>query len=154
MIMSMATPPKHPSQDLAAITAEMVDVAEALTRLLTQETELVRALRVKEIGALQGEKTRLTAAYQKAFKALTKANEGKTLPPSFKETLASAGQRLAAAVAENEVTLRAGKVATERLIGSIVTAVRDQLKNTTAYSPQQAPPRHGFMTAAAVDRRL
>lgn len=154
MIMPVATSQKHPSPDLAAITTELVDLAEALTRLLTQETALVRALRVKEIGSLQEEKTRLTAAYQKTFKALTTANEGETLPPSLKETLASAGQRLATAVAENELTLRAGKVATERLIGSIVAAVREQLKNSTSYAPQKALPRHSFMTAAAVDRRL
>jgi hypothetical protein len=55
---------------------------------------------------------------------------------------------------DNALALRVGKAATEQLIGSIVAAVRDQLKNTTSYAPQQILPRNSFMTSAAVDRRL
>ena len=140
--------------DLAAATAELVDIAERLVSVLTRETELVRAMRVKEIGSLQADKTSLTVRYQKAFKVLTEASNSKSLPPPLKERLTVSGQRLSQAVVDNEIMLRVGKVATERLIGSIVDAVKQQKKSALSYSPKQTVPSRSFLTAAAVDRRL
>lgn len=144
----------HPPTDPARITALLGVLAQRLIEVLARETALVRAMRVKEIGPLQAQKTELTAQYQTMFKALTTAFDGKSLPPAIKEQLAITGQRLSAAVIENELMLRAGKVATERLIGSIVNAVREQKKSTTVYAPKSASPRRSFMTASAVDRRM
>jgi hypothetical protein len=139
---------------LAGMTARLVDLAERLAAVLMRETALVRAMRIKEIGSLQQEKITLTAQYQTAFKALTSAHDGGSLPALIKEQLAVSGQRLGAAVVDNELALRVGKVATERLIGSIIAAVKDQQKSGRSYAPQRNTPRHTFMTAAAVDRRL
>ncbi len=152
--MPPASAASHPPADPARITALLGDLAQRLTEVLGRETALVRAMRVKEIGPLQAQKIELTTQYQTMFKALTAAFDGKSLPPAIKERLAIAGQRLSAAVIENELMLRVGKVATERLIGSIVNAVREQKKTITAYAPNNAAPRRTFMTAAAVDRRL
>ena len=151
IMAKLQTPPPI---DLAATTAELVDIAERLARVLNRETELVRALRVKEIGPLQEDKTRLTALYQKTFKRLTEASSGKALPTPLKERLSISGGRLGKAVADNELMLRVGKVATERLIGSIVDAVKKQKKTALSYAPQAPVPRRSFLTAAAVDRRL
>jgi len=148
--LSQSTPPAA----LAALTAELVDIAERLTQVLDKETALIRAMRVKEIGPLQADKTDLTALYQQKFKALTTVSDGRSLPASLKERLASSGQRLATAVADNALMLRVGKVATERLISSIVEAVKKQTKTGLSYAPQRNVPRNGFMTAAAIDRRL
>jgi hypothetical protein len=152
--MTMAKLRTDPPVDLAAITAELVDIAEHLTRVLMRETELVRAMKVKEIGPLQDDKTRLSALYQKTFKSLTEASDGKSLPTPLKERLAVSGERLSKAVAENELMLRVGKTATERLISTIIDAVKEQKKAALSYAPRRLPPRHSFMTAAAVDRRL
>ncbi len=140
--------------DIPAMTTQLVALTEQLTNLLSQETELVRVMRIPEIAPLQPEKVRLTALYQQTFKALSAAGEGKTLPAPLKERLATAGERLAKAVIANELALRVGKIATERLIGSIVNAVREQKKAVTSYAPQRKLPHYGFMTAAAVDRHL
>ena len=147
---------KNPSSEAALrdLAAELAQLAGSLTTLLAQETEFVRALRVKEIGPLQAEKTRLTAAYQSSFKALTGTYDAKSLPPDIRDVLAAAGQRLAAAVIDNELALRVGKAATERLIGSIIDAVKEQRKSVTVYAPGAPAARHTFMTAAAVDRHL
>jgi hypothetical protein len=152
--MSAPKPQAQPAAEIVAMTNELADIAERLTRVLTRETELVRAMQVKEIGPLQSEKTGLTALYQKAFKGLAAVNDGASLPASCKERLAVAGKALAAAVVDNELMLRVGKVATERLIGSIVNALKDLHKTSLSYAPKRIAPRHGFMTAAAVDRRL
>jgi hypothetical protein len=140
--------------NLAGLTAELVEIAERLTKVLARETELIRAMRVKEIGPLQTDKTDLTSRYQKSFKALVAANDGKSLPPAIKERLAVTGQHLAKAVTENELMLRVGKTATERLISSIVAAVKEQNKTTLSYAPQKAGPSQRFMTASAVNRQL
>jgi hypothetical protein len=149
-----AIPEIHLEAELDGMTARLVDLAGRLATVLMRESALVRAMRIKEIGSLQQAKTTLTAQYQTTFKALTSAHDGGSLPPTIKEQLAISGQRLGAAVIDNELALRVGKVATERLIGSIVAAVKKQQKYGLSYAPQRNTPRHTFMTAAAVDRRL
>jgi len=150
----MATQPQACPAELADMTARLVDLAGRLVAVLTHETALVRAMKVKEIGALQDEKVSLTAQYQTAFKALTSAQSGPSLPASVKEQLARSGRRLAETVIENELALRVGQIATDRLIGSIVAAVKKQKRHSLSYAPQQRTPRHTFMTAAAIDRRM
>ena len=149
-----AAPQARPDAEIAGLCARLVDIARRLTDLLARETTLVRAMRINEIAPLQREKTELTAQYQTAFKAMVSLHDGKSLPAAMKEQLAVSGQRLAAAVMDNELALRVGKVATERLIGSIVAAVKEKTKFGVSYAPQRAVPRYTFMTAAAVDRRL
>ncbi len=144
----------HSELDIERMTAKLVAVADRLAEILSIESALVRAMRIKEIGPLQREKTDLTTQYQFAFKALTSAHDGRTLPATIKERLAVSGHRLGAAVVDNELALRVGKIATERLIGSIIAAVKERKKFGVSYAPQRRTPRHTFMTAAAVDRRL
>jgi hypothetical protein len=152
--MSPALVPSSPPADAARITTLLGDLAQRLIEVLDRETALVRAMRVKEIGPLQAQKTELTAQYQTMFKTLIATYEGKLLPSEIKEQLAVTGQRLSVAVIENDLMLRVGKTATERLIGSIVNAVREQKKSITSYAPNTIVPRRSFMTASAVDRRL
>lgn len=144
----------RPATELVDMTGRLVDLVGRLVAVLTHETTLVRAMKIKEIGPLQAEKVSLTAQYSTTFKAITSARPGASLPAEVKEQLARSGQRLAEAVAENELALRVGQVATERLIGSIVAAVKQAKKHRLSYAPQRSTPRHTFMTAAAVDRRL
>jgi len=151
--MSATTKAPHES-DVAGLSGRLVDLAGRLVAVLSRETALVRALKINDISAVQAEKTSLTAQYQTAFKAMTSAYHGASLPPPIKEQLVLCGQRLGAAVVENELALRVGKVATERLIGSIIAAVKEQKRFRLSYAPQSALRRHTFMTAAAVDRRL
>jgi hypothetical protein len=141
--------------DIPALADALATLADQLTALLMRESALVRAMRVAEIGDLQAEKTALTARYQETFKALVTAHGGQPFAPEIKERLARSGQRLGDAVAENELALRVGRVATERLITTIVAAVKEQQRSASAYAPHHpAAQRRGFMTAAALDRRL
>jgi hypothetical protein len=141
--------------DIPALSDSLAEAVDRLAAVLARETILVRAMRVTEIGSLQADKTDLTALYQKTLKALIAAHGGKPFAPTVKERLAAVGERLSAAVKDNELALRVGKVATERLITTIVAAVKEEQKSANAYAPQHSPaPRRGFMTAAALDRRL
>lgn len=154
--MPAAAPSLAPApRDVSALAAELADLAGRLAGVLAHESALVRAMRIKEIAPLQAEKTDLTARYQKAFKSLGAAANGKPLPAALKQRLAAAAERLAKAVIENELMLRVGRAATERLIGSIVSAVKAQKKASAPYAPhQRAAQRRAFITAAAIDRRL
>jgi hypothetical protein len=155
MTMTSASSGIPSADEIADLTEQLAELADRLTALLSHETELVRAMRIMEIGALQDEKTRLTAAYHKTLKALTTAHKGKPLSLPVKERLAVPGDRLGVAVTNNELMLRVGRVATERLIAAIVAAVKQQQKSVTAYAPERTTgPRRSFMTSAALDRRL
>src|SRR5580693_8140818 len=105
-----AAPQAQPDAEIAGMTARLVDLEGRLAEMLARETALVRAMRIKEIGPLQEAKTAPTAQYQTAVKALTSAHDGKSLPAAIKEQLALSGQLLAAAVADNELALRVGKI--------------------------------------------
>ncbi|MGH7032221.1 MAG: hypothetical protein ACREFL_00655 [Stellaceae bacterium] len=143
------------AEKISALSEDLAGIADRLAEALSRETELVRAMRVTEIGALQADKTALAALYQKTFRILVAAHGGKPFAPAVKRRLAAVANKLSAAVSENELMLRVGKVATERLITTIVAAVREEQRSSSAYAPQRAPiARRGFMTAAALDRRL
>jgi hypothetical protein len=151
----MTTTEKTGTADIPALTETLATLADQLTALLARESALVRAMRIAEIGELQAEKTALTARYQETFKALVAAHGGQPLAFEIKERLARSGKYLGDAVAENELALRVGRVATERLITTIVAAVKEQQRSASAYAPHRAAAqRHSFMTAAALDRRL
>jgi hypothetical protein len=152
----MTTAAKSAAAEIPALADTLAMLADRLTALLARESALVRAMRVAEIGELQAEKTALTARYQETFNALVAAHRGAPLPLDIKERLARSGQRLGDAVAENELALRVGRLATERLITTIVAAVKEQQQSAGPYAPPRsaAAPRRGFMTAAALDRRL
>jgi len=155
MIMAETASKAPSAAEIPALSDNLADIADRLIEVLSRETELVRTMRVAEIGALQRDKTALTTLYQKTFKALVAAHGGKPFARAAKERLAALATKLSAAVSENELMLRVGKVATERLITTIVAAVREDQRATTVYAPQRAPaPRRSFMTAAALDRRL
>jgi hypothetical protein len=152
----MRTAAKSAAAEIPALADALAMLADRLTALLAGESALVRAMRVAEIGALQDEKTALTARYQETFNALVAAHGGQPMAPEIKERLARSGQSLGEAVAENELALRVGRAATERLITTIVAAVKEQQQSAGPYAPSRAAaaPRRGFMTAAALDRRL
>jgi hypothetical protein len=153
----MSEPGKQaaPPADLDALSGNLAALARQLAAHLDEETALVRAMRVAAVAERQAEKTRLIGLYEQAFKAFAAAAKGiKNLPEAIRERLVAANRILTAAVGENETMLRAGRIATERLIGSIIDAVKQSQPSTAAYSQKRGAPRHRPLSAVAVDRRL
>jgi hypothetical protein len=147
--MTDASPQAADSQAAAFDPAGLIDLSDRLTDLQGRETALLQAMRVREIAALQPEKVRLTRLYQKAITA-----PPRPLPESVKAELLATGQRLAAATVENERALRVSHTASERLIGAIVTAIKEQQPSITGYTPRMAAPRHVGVSGVTLDRRL
>ena len=149
------SPPATATGDPAFDTAGILDLSERLTALLTQETALLKAMRVSDIEPLQAEKLRLTRLYQKAVLALRGDGTSRpALPAPLKSQLAAAGQRLADATAENERSLRVSHAATECLITAIITAIKDQRPSTSGYTSRMAAPRSDRVSGVALDRRM
>lgn len=145
---AMALPPE---------VAKILEVAEGLIALLDHETMLVRTMRIQDIGPLQPEKVRLTALYQSLLKGLGGPGDEKlALPPAQKAMLVDVGKRLADAAVDNQRALKVGQAATDRLIGSIVTAIKQQRPSTAGYTTRKVAPRgvSHSIAGVTVDRRL
>ena len=156
MTMTSHSPAPAPAiGDPALDAADILDLSERLTVLLTQETALLKAMRVSDIEPLQAEKLRLTRLYQKAVLSLRGDGTARpALPDPLKSQLAAAGQRLADVTAENERSLRVSHAATECLIAAIITAIKDQRPSTSGYTSRMAAPRSDRVSGVALDRRM
>jgi hypothetical protein len=157
MTVTAAPRPANPLAALPPEIARIVEVAEGLILLLDHETTLVRTMRIGEIAPLQAEKVRLTALYQGLLKGLGgPANEKVALPPPQKAVLVDVGKRLADAAVANQRALKVGQVATDRLIGSIVTAIKQQRPSTAGYNTRKVAPRSvaNRIAGVTVDCRL
>ena len=92
----------------AAHATGMLDLMMRLADLLAHETELVRTGHVRDIGALQREKLRLSLLYQSAIKQLNAGGvKVIALPAPLRAQIVAAASRLADAVAQNEQIGRA-----------------------------------------------
>jgi hypothetical protein len=130
----------------AADTAALVALAGELTSLLERETALVRALKIAEIAPLQAEKARLTQLFQTAMK--------QSPPTAASKPWLAIGKRLAQAAIDNERALRVGRAATERLIATVVTAVKRSRRPLASYAPRHGLPREPALAGISFDRRL
>ena len=130
---------------------ELLSVAGDLAGLLERETGLVRALKISEIGPLQGDKTRLVQLLRKFLKQF---ENGAKLPPAAQQKWLVLGQRLVAAATENERALRIGRTATEQLIAAVVGAVKESRRPHATYSPRKGAVRDLSIAGVALDRNL
>jgi hypothetical protein len=143
----MAEAAPLPAPDIA----EFLGVAGELVKLLDRESGLVRALKIAEIAPLQADKARLI---QLVAKFLKQSDNGAKLPPAARQKWLAAGQRLVVAAADNERVLRIGRTATERLIGAVVSAVKETRRPTSTYSPRRNGRRLPPINGVALDRKF
>jgi hypothetical protein len=154
--MTQTTQSPAPSPQITTHATGMLDLMMRLADLLAHETELVRDGHVRDIGALQREKLRLSLLYQTAIKQL---NAGGikiiALPAPLRAQIVAASTRLADVAADNERTLRIGRAAARRLLDMVVDSVKAQRASTTRYTARRmAPMRHAPALAVAIDQRL
>lgn len=136
----------------APAPAALIDIAQTLTALLERETNLVRNLQIGTIGPLQEEKLRLTRAFQSGLKALGPPETA--FAGGLRLRWLEVGRRLSAAALDNERALRVGRVATERLIGAVVSAVKQSRKPVAGYTARRVAPRQRSVAGIALDHRL
>ena len=141
---------------IATTAPELIAVSGALASLLERETAELAAMRLSAAERLKGEKARLTRRYRAQLEALRSGKITlRETPPALRAEIASVSARLAAAAADNERALRAGRAAVERVVAAIAKAVVAGTRQARAYAPQRhSPARLDGIGGVAVDRRL
>ena len=139
-----------------ALVRSISGLAARLCDIMIKETALLETGRANEIAALTLEKNELSRAYAgrwaqlKAIKSAVAA-----LPAPILDGLRQQVARLQLVAAENEKALRLIHNATDRVLGIIMKAIRDQHQAGKTYSnrripTRRLPPLRGF----AVNRTL
>lgn len=126
----------------------LIVIVEALIDVLARETALLRAMRVQEVDQLQGDKQRLSLAYEENHRQLAQdpapiQQMGETERQGLRELLDALRQ----IVRENIGAIEGAKKAGERVLRLIVDSVKQQRTQKTGYT------RAGTAGYAAVHRR-
>lgn len=138
----------------------LISVTSRLIALMNHEVELLRAMRVSEIGALQKEKHELTAVYEEAVQMLAAEPALlEAMEPALQVEFSELAMKFDAAVCENSQALDAVKTAHDQLLQAIVDAVSENRSRQRAYTAQGAldnrrPGRSATALSLTYDRRL
>ncbi|HEY3917796.1 MAG TPA: hypothetical protein VGL83_08375 [Stellaceae bacterium] len=145
-----------PARDAAPLgISGLCTAAAELATLLDRETQLIRAMRLTEIAPLQADKARLTKLCGTALKAI----DPKTpIAPTLKDQWRTVSKKLGDAAIANEMALRVGHAATQRLVSAIIGHIQRRRTATTAYARPKpiapgAKPRP-CLAGVTVDRQL
>jgi hypothetical protein len=130
-------------------------VADQLATLLDRETALIRAMKIIEIGPLQADKARLTELCGTTLKTI---NPEAPISNQLKDQWRLASKKLGDAAIANEMALRVGHAATDRLISSIIGHIQKERTVASGYSrPKPIAPggsRRQLLAGVTVDRSL
>ena len=139
-----------------ALVRSICGLAARLCDLMIKETALLESGRAGEIAALTLEKNELSRAYAGRWAQLKAIRSAvAALPAPILDGLRQHVTRLQVVAAENEKALRLIHNATDRVLGIIMKAIRDQHQAGKTYSNRRTPtrrlpPLRGF----AVNRTL
>jgi hypothetical protein len=129
--------------------------ATELTALLDRETALIRAMRLTEIGPLQADKARLTQLCGTTLKAIDPAAP---VSNALKDQWRAISKKLGDAAVANEMALRVGHAATDRLVSAIVGHIQKERSAASGYArPKPIAPgasRRPTLAGVTIDRSL
>jgi hypothetical protein len=131
-------------------------LAARLSELMIKETALLKTGRTSDITELQLAKADLARAYAGRWAQL-KAARGEIagLAPNLAEALRQQLAKLTAVAIENEKALRSVQRATDRVLGIIARAIREQRTASTGYTKTNVPSRRVAGTlGVTLDRRF
>ena len=114
---------------------DLIDTVQNLTELMTKETELLRAMRVKEFATLQEKKLTLVSHYEELTASLG-GDPGfvESLHPRLRRELSDVAQRMHGIMQENEQAISAAREINQRVASTIVDAVLEQRPEASVYS--------------------
>lgn len=138
------------------LASSLIDIAERMTMVIARETELLAGGCGGDIAPLQEEKAALARSYAARSRQL-KASRGKpaSWPVLFGSRLRAAAGRLEAALADNAAALRHARSATDRILGIVFSAVREEQQKAAGYTRRRSPPvRPVGRLGIALDRSL
>lgn len=126
----------------------LIVIVEALIDVLARETALLKAMRVQEVTQLQGDKQRLSLAYEDNHRQLAQDPAPiQQMGPTERQGLGELMSVLQQIAAENLRAIEAARKAGERVLRLIVDSVKQQRTQKTGYT------RTGTAGYAPVHRR-
>ena len=152
-----ATPtPAAPPPSPEAIARSIAGLAARLSELMVKETAMLLSGRAGEVALLVPEKTDLARAYAGRWGQLKAARATLAdLPPALREALRVQVMQLSVIAAENEKALRLMQHATDRVVGIVTRAIRQQHATGMSYTKAKTwPQRAPGLLGVALDRSL
>ena len=127
--------------DPTARAHELIEVTESLTTLIDQENELLGELRVKEIGALQQEKTSLSGLYELRIREATQ-DDGvfDNIAPEIRARLRHASEAFDRSANRNANVLRAALEMNTRMVHKIANLATRQETRPSGYGATGTTP--------------
>ena len=117
---------------------------------MSQEVELLKAMRLRDFGELQTRKTALAESYEEQSAEFRKIpGFAATLEPRLREELKDAVSRMHEVMKVNETAIKAARTVNEKLARVILDAVHEQRNSAQGYSnggsQQTAKSRHACL---------
>lgn len=144
-LVSVQSPPEPPAPAPPApeaLVRSISGLASRLCDIMIKETALLESGRAGEIAALTLEKNELSRAYAGRWAQLkTIKSAVAALPAPVLDRLRQQVTRLSVVAVENEKALRIIHNATDRVLGIIMKAIRDQHQAGKTYSNRRVPSR-------------
>ena len=130
---------------------ELIDVTESLTAVIERESNLLKELRIKEIGALQQEKTSLSGLYELRIReAVQQPDMFKTVDPQTRSRLQIASDAFERSARRNANALRAAMEMNTRMVNTIAKLATRQQVQPAGYSANGAAPKFARRQAHTV----
>jgi hypothetical protein len=115
----------------------LIETVRALTELMAEETDLLRALQIKNFSALQEQKLALIRSYEESSAQLREdPSFAQTLEPRLRAELKDVNARMHDVMHENEVAILAAREMNQRAASAIVEAVGTLRSDGSTYSGQ------------------
>ncbi len=138
--------------DPTARAHELIEVTESLTALIEQENELLQELRIKEIGALQQEKTSLSGLYELRMReAIQDTGVFNAVAPEIRIRLRHASEAFNQSAKRNANALRAALEMNTRMVHKIANLASRQETRPNGYGAAGTvpyPTRRARLTVA------
>ncbi len=140
--------PQQTKQDAPASTPEgvrltvaVLSVMEALSRVMDQETDLLRKQDFEGLAEVRAEKAKWMRDYRASITTLTQRPELlKEVSAEERLRLRRSGEVLAVSAMRNAADLKAAIHATQALVQTVIGAARDQNKTNECYSDPRKTP--------------
>jgi flagellar biosynthesis/type III secretory pathway chaperone len=149
-------PPIETPADARKLAEEMLDVMSKLIGVVEQETELVRAGKVREAMQLEQQKSALSGRYVTAIETLRAAQEHLALvAPDLLASLKRHHETFRAMLQINLTVLATAHAVSEGILRGVNAEVqRRNTPNTYTAAGQRAAPGPRHITPLAVSRSL
>ena len=122
-------------QATPGMTKPLIETVQQLTALMSEEIELLRAMRLRDFGALQDRKTALADSYEEQSAEFRQIpGFASTLEPRLRDELRGAVSRMHDVIKVNETAINAARTVNERLARVILSAVQEQRNSAQGYS--------------------